>query len=166
MGFSEHPRAIHGKIPKFAIFELRYFGRLCSNFAPKDTIWTMFFSSFTLIQYLRSVVSPLNKNLVCVCFTFASRQPYMSPHPSFFPSGYYHFFLREFWNLRGKFFSFSLYIAMSENYTWREELKANFQLNTPECLLFATAILFFIKLPLLNPRAQMSRISGDEHDLL
>ena len=29
-------------------------------------------------------------------------------------------------------FSFSLYIAMSENNTWREELKANFQLNISE----------------------------------
>ena len=43
--------------------------------------------------------------------------------------------------------------------------------STAECFLFATAILFiFSKLPLLNPRAQMPRISltcaasGDEND--
>ena len=34
---------------------------------------------------MRSVVSPLSTNLVCVCFTFASHQPYMSPKSLFFP---------------------------------------------------------------------------------
>ena len=47
---------------------------------------------------------------------------------------------------------------MSENYTWREELKTNFSVNFDN---LPPSVFPFSKLPLLNPRAQMSRISGD-----
>lgn len=78
MDFSKHPIAFHAKISKSATFELRYFGRLCSNFTLKDII-KIFFSCFTLTQYFITVVSPLNKNFaLCMlhfCFPWAVYEP-------------------------------------------------------------------------------------------
>lgn len=86
-------------------------------YAPKDIIWEIFFSTFTLIRYLRSVVSPLNTNY----FVYAS--PFL--------------LLSHIWAQSHCFFSQRL-LPFSRNFmychvwnlnTRREELKTKFQLN-------------------------------------
>ena len=83
-------------------------------YAPKDIIWEIFFSTFTLIRYLRSVVSPLNTNYFVYASPFLLLSHVWAQSHCFFP------FSR-------KIYSFTLCIAMSETYIRGEKSwKRNF----------------------------------------
>ena len=90
-------------------------------YAPKDIIWEIFFSTFTLIRYLRSVVSPLNINYLVYASPFLLLSHIWAQSHCFFPAVItifeenllLHFMYCHVWNL----------------HTRREELKTKFQLN-------------------------------------
>lgn len=104
MDCSKHPMTLHAKISKSATFEQRYFGRLCSNFAPKDIISRIdMFLSFYLNAIFKIGGFTTKKNFaLCMLHFFSSSAVY---EPILI--GFVHrlsALLRDFWYLRGNFF--------------------------------------------------------------
>ncbi len=66
IAFCKHTAAVHVEIPKSPVFKLRYFSRLCSNFAAKAIVWKIFCSSFIIRQCFWPVVFLLHKIFLCV----------------------------------------------------------------------------------------------------
>lgn len=124
------------------------------------------FSRFTLMQYLRSVVSPLKKTLRCVCFTFSPHQRYMSLYSSVLSIGYQHY-CGTFDICEGIFFLLFEYFHAGNFYVTRtvtNEFSTKHFGKKTSSLRMHDRDFVFTKQPLIILRAQMPRISSDDEN--